>query len=190
MKLYISTSLLLIFFAMPTFVSRKANAKTDNVIWQQPTTRRRVSIPHSIVLPVVIPQPSSPLKFIDAKVFAFIDGGTTEYVKLLNVSKKTITGYRIQNLTLAGDDGGWLVDGLQHSEMIQPDKYLEIGAKTGHDAPITEALRGKLNFQGPMQAIYFFMVTKVRFLDGSSYDAESDFMQLKVYLEKSSACVK
>lgn len=180
MKSRISLLILLLFTLAFAVVARKA---------QSQATRKAVSVPREIALPVIAYQPDCPLKLLYVDIQAFIDGGGREVLRYRNEGTRPIKGYTIAHLTPSGTGGTLTVRDSQPDEWIMPGKELVLGDTSSSQlTSITNELRKQLNLEGPMRYVFVFTVIQVQFADGSIYEDGKTYEALKAYFEKLSKC--
>jgi hypothetical protein len=145
-------------------------------------TIREVMVPREIVLPLIAYQPKCPLKLEDMQVRKNVEGGTpSPILRFRNISGKTIRSYKISYLMPGGMGGSWGSSG----ERILPGELIpEKDIPTFHTViPLTDDLIKSLKLDGPMQAIWVFIVDRIEFEDGFVYEDEKTGKALKTYFE-------
>lgn len=145
--------------------------------------RRVVVIPPEVALPVVASQPDSPLQLEDVKLFKEVTGGGVAWsYKVRNKGTKPIRSYTV---------GAWTSLGTG-SEIEQPLKGPllsgQAASSEGGGEPevveLTERLRDELRLRGGMKTITVFVIVRVEYTDGSTYDNGSMYEALKTHLDQ------
>lgn len=173
MKIYAVLLMLLLTVAT-------ANTVKDKTVMQSKI--REVGVPRDVVMPLSAYQPDCPLKLIFVRLNKSFDGGAPyPIIRLQNIGNKPIRAYNIAYLIPGGTGGAWTSKGerILPGELI-PEK--KTPAANG-DLQLTDSLRRALKLEGPMQAVWVFMVVRVEFEDGSIFEDEKGYGSLKDYFE-------
>ena len=134
---------------------------------------KAVVIPSDIYLPTIVAQPDCPLKIEKGFVAKMLDGTEEMFLQVRNAGGKPVVSF--QAYTIGSNGGG--VTSMYPYERNQPSVLPGAVAPPGlkensvEFVPLTEELRKQLGLTGKMRVIAFFMILKVEFQDGSSYDA-------------------
>jgi hypothetical protein len=142
-----------------------------------------VRVPRDVVRPLIAYQPDCPLKLDYLQVNNRTEGGTpSPIIRFRNVSGKTIRAYKIAFLIPGGAGGAWASDNekILPGELI-PEKHKP---KTDNVIQLTDNLKKSLKLEGPMQAVWVFMVTRVMYEDNSVFEDEKTYRALEGYFEK------
>lgn len=159
-----------------------------STVYSQKTERNErnsfVQIPREIVLPVIVFQPSSPLQFEKVERLLKMDGGGANIYQLRNRSLKPIRRFAVSYLLGEGTGGSWEWEGSS-GEVIMPSQLAPspVGDESMRFIPLTEELREKLELNGRMKTVVFYMVERVEFTDGSTFIDELAAKALKSYLD-------
>ena len=147
-------------------------------------TKTVVVIPQQIAAPLVAYQTDCPLRIEDIKLFQFVKGGGGfQSFNVRNTGIKAIRSYTIGTWNSVGT--GWQVERTVPNNLLPGDVSAPDGDKVEVVA-LTKELRHQLNLDGDMQAMVVFMVLRVEFADGSTYDGEPVYKALKAHLDKAS----
>lgn len=153
----------------------------------QEESKLYVTVPREVALPVIASQPDSPLQAEKAVLVQNIeDGRVGVTLQLRNRGTKPVRSFSYA--LLYSSEGGWLNSwpgGRITDELVMPDQIVPF-ADNYHQAeivPLTKELRDKLKLQGAMKTIAVFMVVRVRFADGSTYDDESTYKALESFFD-------
>jgi hypothetical protein len=154
--------LLLVFF----FVT------ATNLAQQAPSKAKAVVIPSGIYMPTVA-QPDCPLKIEKAFVGKMLDGTEQMFFQARNTGSKPIVSFQID---MVGSNGGGQSAFFPYKRgqaSVLPGAVAPPGLKEDsvEFVPLTEDLKQKLRLTGKMRVIALFMVLKVEFQDGTTYDA-------------------
>lgn len=145
----------------------------------QQQKERFVVVPPQQVLMTAASQPECGIQFDEVRFITSIDGegSSPSFVVRNNGSKP------IREFTIGGPD--WTMTWsekftkrllLPGQRAFDDDSGLEI-------VPLTEKLKDKLKLTGPMTSILVVMVIKVKYADGTTYDAKPIHEALKKYAE-------
>jgi hypothetical protein len=170
----IGTCLLLLTLVGSGILAQKPKRKTKAVV-----------IPNEIYFPAIVAQPDCPLKIEKAFVGKTLDGTEEMFFQARNTGSKPIVFFQID---MIGSNGGgqssiFPYDRTQTS--VPPRAVAPPGLKEDsvEFVPLTEDLKQKLRLTGKMRVIAFFMVLKVQFQDGSTYDATPLLDSLEQHLK-------
>ena len=145
-----------------------------------------VVVPRETGLAVIASQPDCPMRFEEVKFIRGINGGEKIVLRLRNSGIKPVSSVTFAMSTSHG--GAWISSwpGRLTSELIMPDQIVPLGEDESdiEIIPLTDGLRDKLNLRGPMRAIAVFMIVRVKFADGSTYDDESTHKALQAYFDE------
>ncbi|HEX8072942.1 MAG TPA: hypothetical protein VF546_23555 [Pyrinomonadaceae bacterium] len=138
--------------------------------------RQYVVVPAERALPAIAAQPGCPIQFEDVKLIVYVDGkgGGGPSFRLRNRSTKPI---RSVSFAWIRTDGGYFLSAWPRantSTLVMPDQLVPLN-ETGEQeeaVPLTDDLAEKFDLRGPMQRIEIFMVVRVVFSDGTTYNAE------------------
>ena len=152
---------------------------------EQKQKDRYVVVPNEIALTLVASKPECPLQFENVRYLARIGGGNEADFQLRNRGTKPVRsiGY-----------AGWLSNGTGWTsawptritrEIVLPGQMVPL-SNVDQDKiiPLTDELRDKLKLRGTLKVVVVLMVLRVEFSDGTIYNDESTFNELKKYFEK------
>jgi hypothetical protein len=147
-------------------------------------TGKAVVITRDIVLPVSVHQPNCPLKLEFATMHGYLDGGSIELSRFRNQGTKFITKYKIAWLAPGGGGGS-----MEGRDTIAPGFTYgdEDDAKDPFHAemiPLTNELKESLKIGKGLQGLIYYMVVRLEYDDGSTFDDEATYKALEKYLEK------
>lgn len=141
--------------------------------------------PRESVLPVLASQPSCPLELANLEFHHYKGGGGVQNYTVRNRSAKPIIRFVIATVSFAGggslDDivarsrNEWLVPGESW-----PRKSDDLNATA---MSITDDTRSQYGIGPPMKGIVIYLVVRVEFSDGSIYDDEPMYRELKALFE-------
>jgi len=142
---------------------------------------RYVVLPADQGLLAIAYQPDCPLQFENAKLLRKVNGPWAQTFSLTNRGTKAIRAFSIGTST--GSEWTW--------EAIDPDHYI-VPQQTVPDRerlkvetlPLTDELRDSLNIRGRMKGVVVLMVARVKYADGTTYDAQSAFTAMQEYFEE------
>lgn len=157
-----------------------------NLAQEKRNKTKAVVIPSEIYLPTIVAQPECPLKIEKAFVAKTLDGTEEMFFQARNTGSKPITFFQIY---MIGSNGGgqssiFPYDRTQTS--VPPGAVAPPGLKEDsvEFVPLTEDLKRKLRLTpGKMRVIALFMVVKVQFQDGTTYDATPLLDSLEEHLK-------
>jgi hypothetical protein len=125
-------------------------------------TKMVVVIPQQIAAPLVAYQPDCPLRIEDIKLFKFVKGGGGfQSFNVRNTGTKAIRSYTIGTWNSVGT--GWQVERPVPNNLLPGDVSIPDGDEV---------------------AMVVFVVVRVEFADGSTYDGEPLYKALKGHLDK------
>ncbi len=162
MQRLINAVLLLLVFTSPATMAQEPRKKAKAVV-----------IPSEIYLPTIVAQPDCPLKIEKAFVGKTLDGTEEMFFQARNTGSKPIVFFQID---MVGSNGGGQSSFFPYDRnqpSVPPGAVAPPGLKEDwvEFVPLTEDLKQKLRLTGKMRVIAFFMVLKVEFKDGTTYDA-------------------
>ena len=143
-----------------------------------------VSLPREIGFPVVAVQPGCPLQFEKAERLLGLDGRGANDYSLRNRGTKPIRAFTVSYTFVDGTGGSWSWQSSS-GELILPGQLVPSSSAGDEDSEVitlTEGLRDKLKLRGPMKGMIIYMIERVEFADGSTYDDEATAKALKAYL--------
>ena len=175
MRRVISTVLLLVFvfFASSTNLAQEATNKAKAIV-----------IPSEIYMPTIVAQPDCPLKIEKAIVGKMLDGAERTFFQARNAGSKPIVFFQIDMLVSSGGGITAIFPYKRSQGSVPPGKVAPPGMneESIEFVALSEDLKEKLHVRGKMKAIVFFMVIKVEFEDGSTYDATPLLNSLEEHL--------
>jgi hypothetical protein len=152
---------------------------------------RAIALPQEMVMAVAVPQPDCPLAFENLMAIRYLDGYLAghgdETYQLRNRGSKPIRAYKVASFVTSLDHAldasevGWPTDTT--NRLLMPGQAAPLSGE-GHEleiVPLTEELRDKLKLRGPMKGILYFMVVRVEFADGTTYNDEKTFKALEAF---------
>lgn len=141
-----------------------------------------VVIPTQVISPLVAYQPDCPLRIEDIKLFQFATGGGgSQSFKIRNAGTKPVRSYTVGTWNSAGT--GWQIEKTVPGGLLPGDVSVPDGDKI-EVVGLSKELKQQLNLDGDMQAVVVFVVLRVEFADGSTYDGEPLYRALKAHLNK------
>ena len=146
---------------------------------------KAVVIPSDIYLPTVVAQPDCPLKIEKAFVGKTLDGTEQMFFQARNVGSKPIAFFQVD---MVGSNGGGQSSFFPYERTqttVAPGTIAPPGLKEDsvEFVPLTEELKQKLHLTpGKMKVIALFIVLRVQFQDGTTYDATSLLDSLQEHL--------
>lgn len=148
-----------------------------------------VVVPRETGLAVIASQPDCPMRFEEVKFVRGVNGGERIVLRLRNSGTKPVSSVTFAMSTSHG--GAWMSSWPERltSELIMPGQIVPLGEDESdiEIIPLTDDLRDKLKLRGPMQAVAVFMIVRVKFADGSTYDDESTYKALQAYFDELAA---
>ena len=146
-------------------------------------TRRVVVIPPDVALPLVASQPDSPLQIEDVKLFKYVnESGGAQTFKVRNNGTKAIRSYTVGAWNSVGT--GWEIEQPVSGCLLPGQTSSPDGGGEAEVVELTEKLRNELDLRGGMKTVMVFMVVRVEYTDGSTYNNRSVYEALKTYLDK------
>jgi hypothetical protein len=173
-----------IFSALLVLYSVRAVSGQQN---QSEEARRYVTIPSESTLFVIASQPSAPVRFEDARLLMSIDGRKFVITyKLRNTGTKPIR-YLTPVMWTSFGTGGTLSgpgpsSGKVTNEVVMPGEGVK-DELSGEIVPLTDELRERLQFHGPLKGLVVLMVEHITFSDGTTYNDEVTSKALLAYFE-------
>ncbi|MCA1620029.1 MAG: hypothetical protein LC795_12100 [Acidobacteria bacterium] len=146
-----------------------------------------VLVPPELGIAAVASQPDCPVQFENVRLLVNVNGRGEHDFRLRNRGKKPIRNviYAWWSTEATGSTGAWF--GKHTDEVVMPGQLVPLeGADKDYEiVPLTEELRDKLKLRGPERAgIVTFIVVKVTFADGTTYDAGQMSEALRAYTVK------
>ena len=134
---------------------------------------KAVIIPSEIYMPTIVAQPDCPLRIEKAFVGKMLDGTEQMFFQARNTGSKPIVSFQINMMGTNGGGQTSLFPYERTQTSIAPGAVAPPGLKEDsvEFVPLTEDLKQKLRLTGKMRVIALFMVLKVEFQDGTTYDA-------------------
>ena len=153
-----------------------------------PKVRQYVVAPAENTFIVIVSQPDCPLKIENAKYLIGVDDRQEKLsYQLINKGDKPIRYFSIVRWTSLGTGGTWdaFGGGEVTNKLMMPGQVMDSDEKGARAeiVPLTDKLRDSLELRGSMKLILFLMIDKVRFADGTTYNAEAASRGLQSYLE-------
>jgi hypothetical protein len=146
-------------------------------------TRRAVVIPPDVALPVVASQPDSPLQIEDVRLFKYVNGGSVaQTFKVRNSGTKAIRSYTVGAWNSVGT--GWEIEQPVSGGGLPGQTSSPEDGGEAEVVELTEKLRNELDLRGGMKTVVVFMVVRVEYTDGSTYNNQSVYEALKTHLDK------
>jgi hypothetical protein len=151
---------------------------------KSPQPQRGFAVPSEVVLPLVAHQPDCPLQFDKALVIRVLDGGGKYLYRVRNNGPKPIVSYTIAALTSAGTGDTWGGKRYKLDKPLAPNEIApESMERWGIEVvPLTVEMRQQYKIGKSMEGMVVFMIVRVEFSDGSSYDAEDTHKSLEEFL--------
>lgn len=145
-------------------------------------SKQVIDIPAQVISPLVAYQPDCPLRIEDIKLFQFVTGGGgSQTFKVRNTGTKPVRSYTVGTWNSAGT--GWQIEKTVSGGLLPGDVSVPDGDKIEVVA-LSKELKQQLKLDGDMQAVVVFVVLRVEFADGSTYDGEPLYRALKAHLDK------
>lgn len=162
------------------FVSVCAASMIKGQEAKRPEKPQAVVVPREMILPVVVFQPDCPLQFEKVAILKYFGGGTGDVYQLRNRGAKPIRSY-----TVATSYSNHTGAEVRARDLLMPGQTApQPGEGTEVEIlPLTDSLREQLKLSEPMKVIAVFMVVRVEFADGSTYDDEPVYKSLRAYFE-------
>ena len=154
---------------------------------QKSEKSKAVVIPNEIYLVSIAAQPDCPIRIEKAVMAKMLDGTERPFYEARNIGNKPITFYQVDAV---GSDGGgisaiWPYKRTQVSVLPGEISPSNINDGSVEFVPLTEELKNKLKLNtGKLSAIVVFMVVKVEFQDGTTYDVTHLVDNLEEYVRK------
>lgn len=148
---------------------------SSGILSQEPKRKTKaVVIPNEIYLPTIVAQPDCPLKIEKAFVGKTLDGTEEMFFQARNTGSKPIVFFQIDMIGTNGGGQASIFPYERNQTSVPPGAVAPPGLKEDsvEFVPLTEDLKRKLRLTGgKMRVIALFMVLKVQFQDGTTYDA-------------------
>lgn len=172
--------LVLVAWLLPILVSSAslAQKKRDKT--------KAVVVPSEIYLPTIVAQPECPLKIEKAFVTKTLDGREEMFFQARNTGSKPITFFQVYMLGTNGGGQSSMFPYDRTQTSVLPGAVAPPGLKEDSVelVALTEDLKRKLHLTpGKMRVIALFMVLKVQFQDGTTYDATPLLDSLEEHLK-------
>ena len=134
---------------------------------------KAVVIPSDIYLSTTVAQPDCPLKIEKAFVAKMLDGTEEMFLQARNTGSKPVISFQAYIIGSNGSGVTSMYPYGPNQPSVLPGAIAPPGLKENsvEFLPLTKELRQQLGLTGKMRVIAFFMILKVEFEDGSSYDA-------------------
>jgi hypothetical protein len=147
------------------------------------SSKKAVKIPQDIILPMIVYQPDCPLKLTSTDVWLYLSGGEEIYLVYRNDGTKPVKSCKVGYISTKGISGTIAFENTDGSTM--PGKELSIGRPPYEQlVPLTDELRKQLGIQGPMRSVIMVAVLRVEFADGSVYDNEQLYKEIKDHFKQ------
>jgi hypothetical protein len=139
-----------------------------------------VQSPRTIALPVVAVQPNCPLGFEEVGFFEGLDGGGFVSYRLRNIGTKPIRAFAVGT-----SSGAEYSLPRELGRIVMPGELVtEPDGERNNIIPITNDIRKRLKFDGPMRTIVILMVVNAEFTDGTSFNDEAVYRGMTTFTNK------
>jgi hypothetical protein len=152
----------------------------------QTKKERAFVVPPEHVLPAVVSQPDCPLKFENVKVLYYLDGGMADSFELRNRGTKPIRDYTVAWYSSYGNASVMKKPIKEAGTLILPGALAPQDGVEGdvEIVPIPDQFNKKFKLKDrPMDGVVMFMVVRVEFADGTTYNNEAASSALREYFE-------
>lgn len=143
-----------------------------------------VAVSKEEIYPMIAYQPKSPLQvsFIELRVTS--RGSEDFVVKVKNVGKKTVTGYKIAGISSIGISKSLERFPGSRNKWINPGKEVQIFGSFKRTKKIEQDSSNVSANSKPIKAVHIIMIVWVELSDGTIYEEQTAYEQLTNYFRK------
>jgi hypothetical protein len=141
-------------------------------------------VPRSLVLPVIVDQPDSPLSFEDVAVASTQRGVCCAFFRVRNRSKVPIISYEAWAINQGGGNGDLLPEELGRP-LLPGQTWPDPSTRNWDHLPLDTSLYTSLDASNDqVKVVVFLMVVRAKMADGKVFDDSKLFESLHLYAYK------
>ena len=144
-------------------------------------SNQAVIVPYDIILPVILSQPDCPLQIERVLIVKFLDGRGEELYQVRNRGTQPIRSYTLAEWNSANN--GYTTDWPTQptNDLLLPGRSVPQNSfgQQLEFVNLTDGLRDRLRLRDSMRGIKVFMILRVEFADGTTYNDEQTYRALQ-----------